>query len=180
MLVRVDDIKEDGLVLDFEENPSVFPILAETDEAKFSAPVRAHLRLIRVDEMVEVEGRVETVVGLACSRCLKEFDRPLEARFALTFVRELPESIEEPEEEEVEISAEEMGLIPFQGDEIDLLEPIQEQLIMAIPYRPLCDLACKGLCPNCGADLNEAECGCEPPVFNSRFGVLKDFKPEKE
>lgn len=177
--IRIDDIREEGLTLDFEENPSIFPMLAETGEARFSLPVKVHLRLIRIDEMVEVEGQVETVVGLVCSRCLKEFDRGLGAHFALTFARELPESLEESGEEEIEISAEEMGLIPFHGDEIDLMEVIQEQLVMALPYGPLCDLSCKGLCPHCGGDLNKADCGCEPPVFNSRFGVLKDFKPDK-
>ena len=81
--------------------------------------------------------------------------------------------------EEVELSAEEMGLIPFAGEEIDLREALQEQFIMALPQRALCREACKGLCPHCGADLNRVSCGCEPPAFNSRFDALKSFKADK-
>lgn len=183
MLIHIDEIKNEGLVLDFEESAEVFPVLqemADTGECLFLEGIRIHLRAFKVHEMIEVEGRVATRVRLSCSRCLKDFDLPLEETFALTFSRRLPEVMEEAEEEGAELSAEDMGLILFHGDEIDLTDEIQQQVIMALPVRPLCSESCKGLCPRCGADLNEGECGCEREDFNIKFAALKDFKVEKK
>jgi uncharacterized protein len=182
LLIRVEDIKGEGLVLDAEETAGDFPTLSEiiaAGECEFPAPLKVHLRAQRVGELVEVEGEVETRIRLSCSRCLKGFEMPLATRFALTFSRELPEVSAEPGEEEVEISAEEMGIILFHGEEIDLRDAVQEQVVMALPLRPLCDEGCRGLCPQCGADLNQGDCGCAPPPFRSKFDALKDFKPDK-
>lgn len=181
MLIRVEDIEDDGLFLEFGEKPETFPALQETIEsgaADFKAPLHVRLRAIRVGEIVELEGTVESRIGVSCSRCLREFETPLIASFAVAFARGYGERpLAEGEEEEVEISAEEMGLIPFQGDEIDLRVMLQEQVITGLPLRPLCNEACRGLCPQCGKDLNEGECGCSAPdEFPSRFSKLKDFK----
>jgi uncharacterized protein len=183
LLIHVDKIKNEGLVLDFEEPVEVFPILqemADSGECLFLEGIRIHLRAVKVREMVEVEGWVATRVRLSCSRCLKDFDLPLEETFALTFTRQLPEVMDENGEEGAELSAEDMGLILFHGDEIDLADEIQQQVIVALPVRPLCSDSCKGLCPRCGADLNEGECGCERKDFNIKFAALKDFKVEEK
>jgi len=180
--IRIEEIKEEGLALETEEAPEGFPAVAEIVEAGdcvFLSPLHTRLRLVRVGEMVEVEGSVESIVRLGCGRCLVDFEYPLVGRFALTFAHELPEITDEEGSEEVELSAEEMGLILFHGDEIDLGEAIAEQVIMALPMRPLCREECRGLCPQCGANLNETDCGCEKPVFNSKFAALKDLKLDK-
>lgn len=182
MRIRIDDIKEEGLTLDVTEAADDFPALAElaaAGECRFFEPIRVALRALLVDEMVEVEGRFDTRVRFNCSRCLREFDAPLAGGFALTFVRKLPEVTDEASGEEIEVSAGELGLTLFSGDEIDLVEAIQEQVIMALPMRPLCRETCRGLCPQCGADRNERECGCERPAFGAKFSALKDFKVEK-
>jgi uncharacterized protein len=182
LLIHIDEIKNEGLILDIEESAEAFPVLqemADTGECLFLERIRIHLRAFRVHEMIEVEGRVATRVRLSCSRCLKDFDLPLEETFALTFTQQLPEVMEEAEEEGAELSAEDMGLILFHGDEIELTDEIQQQVIIALPVRPLCSESCKGLCPRCGADLNDGECGCEREDFNIKFAALKNFKVEK-
>lgn len=182
MLIRIDDIKDGGLSLDFEELPEDFSGLMNVvadGECEFLAPLKTSLRAIHVRDMVEVEGRVETVIGLSCSRCLESYEASLVAPFALSYTRELPE-IGSESDEEVEISAEEMGLILFEGEEIDLREAIQEQILMALPLRPLCRDDCKGLCLQCGANLNQGDCGCGRPDFNIKFAALKNFKVKKD
>lgn len=182
MIIRVDDIKEHGLTLETTDGAELFPVLSqmqEGEEVRFSAPVHVWVRAIRVREMIEVEGRIETALRLGCSRCLNEFEMPMMVPFALTFVRELPEVADE-DGAEVELSAEEMGLIAFEGDEIDLRPALEEQVVMAFPVRPLCREACKGLCPQCGADLNKQDCGCIRPVFNQKFASLKAFRVERD
>jgi uncharacterized protein len=89
--------------------------------------------------------------------------------------------VEDPDAEEIELTADDLGLISFEGDEIDLVDGIQEQVIMALPFKPLCREGCRGLCPQCGADLNLGDCACsEPPVLEGKFSILKNFKVEKK
>ena len=68
------------------------------------------------------------------------------------------------------------GVIFFNGEEIDLMEGIQEQAVLAFPIQPLCQHHCKGLCPKCGANLNKGDCGCDRRSRNSQFAVLKNLK----
>jgi uncharacterized protein len=179
MFLRIEQIKDIGLDLEFEEKPEVFPVLSEMidqGECKFLAPIKTALRAIRIEDMIDVQGDLNTLVRLPCGRCLKEYETPLKSRFELTYVHRLPCTQEDEISEEVEISAAEMGLIYFEGENINLQDGIQEQVIMALPVRPLCNENCKGLCANCGHDLNEGDCGCNRQSADSRFAALKGLK----
>ncbi len=182
MLISVDELKEAGLLLEFEESLAAFPVLveiAESGSCQFIGPVTIQVRVFRVHEMVEVEGQVTVDATFNCSSCLKEFELSVRSDFVLTYCRELPQIEVEDDEEGAELSAEDMGLILFDGQEIDLSESIQEQLVMALPSRPVCDAMCKGLCPQCGVDLNLASCDCHPPIVNLKMAALKGFKVKK-
>jgi uncharacterized protein len=182
MQIRLKDIKEQGLSLEFAEDAQSFPAVVELfadRDIEILQPIWTKLRALRVGDMVEVQGNSTTRVKLPCSRCLSVQEVPIEAHYDLTFVKQLPPVTEEEDAEEIELRAEEMGLVEFQGEEIDLREAIQEQVILALPLRALCDEACRGLCPQCGANLNEAGCQCPPSEFRNKFSVLKEFKPEK-
>lgn len=180
MIIRVDEIKPDGLLLESEVSPSTFPVLAEfaSDEVCFDRPIRLSLRAIRVADLLEVYGNVETDVRLVCGRCLSQFTYSLSAHFDMTYSRELP-TVEDEEGREIELSADDMGITLFEGDEIDCTNDVQEQVLLALPAHPLCSDECRGICPQCGIDRNRADCACAPKVFNSKFAALKDFKAEK-
>ncbi len=104
---------------------------------------------------------------------------PLRSRFDLTYVNRIPGVQEDDEQDEVEISAQEMGLIYFEGEEINLQNGIQEQVILAFPIKALCKKACKGLCSSCGKDLNKGDCGCNHQPSDPRFAALKNLKLKK-
>jgi uncharacterized protein len=183
MRVHIDQIKEKGLWLEFEEKPELFPVLTDmigNNECEFLTPIKARLRAIRVGDIVEVEGTVETSVRLSCGRCLKEFETVLRAPFTLTYTSALPDMADGSEEPEIELRARDIGLIYFPDEEIDFREGIQEQVVLAFPLRPLCRESCKGLCPKCGADLNEGDCGCNQTSLNSKFAVLKNLALNKK
>ena len=97
----------------------------------------------------------------------------------MTYVNQLSVEDLEVEQEEIEINAQDMGLIYFQGEEINLQDGIQEQIVIAFPIRALCREDCQGLCAACGADLNQGKCGCESRSINNKFAVLKNLKLEK-
>lgn len=178
MRIHIDQIKDVGLWLDFEEKPETFPVLADMirkNECKFLAPIRARLKTIRVADIVEVEGNIETSVRLTCGRCLKEFETILESRFALSYTPEVAGASDESQESEVELNAEDLGLIYFRGKEIDLHPGIQEQVVMAFPMQPLCGEGCRGLCPKCGKNLDNGDCGCDRAHFDNPFAILQNL-----
>ncbi len=182
MHILVEQIKEDSLEIEFEAQPESFPVLLEMvkqGECEFSAPIKTAINAGRVGEMIEIKGKFNTRVRLPCSRCLNEYETTLESRFHLTYVNRLPLDEQDVEQQEIEISAQEMGLVYFQGDEIKLQDGIQEQVVMAFPIRALCREDCQGLCAACGADLNQGDCGCEREPASNKFAVLKNLKLNK-
>jgi uncharacterized protein len=177
----VEKLKEKDFSLEFSEAAEDFPglvALMHNAECRFAGVIKGRVRAFMANDFIEVEGEVTASALMPCGRCLKDVEVPLHSEFALTFASEAP-ALEPEQEEDVELSPERMGLIPFAGEEIDLREIVQEQVIMELPLRPLCETGCKGLCPQCGANLNEGQCGCSIPVFNNKFSALKGFKATK-
>ena len=78
------------------------------------------------------------------------------------------------------MTAEDIGLIHFQGDEINLKNEIQEQVVLAFPLRVLCKPTCRGLCPQCGVDLNTEDCNCDSSPPAGKFAALKNLKIERD
>ena len=183
MFVNIKNISESVLSVRFEEPADTFPVLCDMVKAgdcEFLAPITTDAYVFEIGELIEIKGTIDTKARLSCSRCLKKFSTPLTNRFKLTFVRDLPETLKEPDSPEIELDAKDMGLILFKGESIDLREAIQEQVVLAYPQRPLCQKSCKGLCPQCGENLNERDCECEQATLNSRFEMLKDLKIKKQ
>jgi len=177
----IEPIDEEGTEQVMEPDASDFPVLEEIrsrGEAAFKSPIRFEFRAVRAGEYVDIRGRFTARVRFRCSRCLSDFSRDLSERFILTYSPRylMPEHFRPGEE--AELSEDEIDLIPFDGDEIDLLEGFQEQLVMALPLKALCRPECKGICPRCGADLNQGPCGCVDDRIDPRLAVLAKFKPE--
>ena len=98
-----------------------------------------------------LEGRAEGEAKGQCRRCLKEIRLPFDVQFDALFTtaRDL---------------ADDPGvyLLSEPVTHIDLSEAVREEVGFAVPLYALCREDCAGLCPRCGADLNEGPCGCEP------------------
>lgn len=182
MRIRTKDLKEGKLRIIFEQPPETFPVLAEMAASgayEFPVLIKASLRAQQIDDIVEIAGNVSTVVRLDCGRCLQSFEMPLESQFELTYNHiDAPSEPSGFDDEEIELTAEDMGLINYQGEEINLDNEIQEQVILALPFKALCRTTCKGLCPSCGADLNTAACKCKRSPAGGKFDALKNLKLE--
>lgn len=177
MQIELDEIGEEGLQRSYTEDAAYFEGLAElaaADGYRIVAPVAVEIQALKVGALVEVRGEVRTILAASCSRCLAEARVPLDGSFELTFQRHA--TVPPAGAEELELSAEELGLVEFEGEAIDLRASIQEQLLLALPAQPLCSPGCRGLCPHCGTDLNSGSCSCAETPFDSRFAALKKLK----
>ncbi|MFO7813128.1 MAG: DUF177 domain-containing protein [Pelovirga sp.] len=176
MQLELKHIKGGQLEQDYQCAVGDFPELQElanTGDCVYRDPIRLLLRFIQSGRMVEVSGHIQATLELTCGGCLGSFEYALAEDFDLTFVPEV-----EPTEPalEQELETDELGLIPYREDRLELLTPVQEQLLLAVPMHPLCSATCRGLCPVCGVDLNTSSCRCEKKIFNNKFGALAQIK----
>lgn len=175
MRIELKDIKggmlEQGYSCSLADFPELSSISADGGP-KFGEPLTFRLRLQQSGRLVEVDGHLDAQIVLQCGRCLRTFEQQLTESFTLTFA---PCGHANKPEEEVELEAVELGLIVYEDDVLELQAPLQEQLLMAIPINPLCSEKCRGLCPECGVDLNTAKCNCVKKIFNNKFNVLADI-----
>jgi len=173
--LKFDEIPEEGLDLKWkEEKASLLAYLKDLSriDFDFGAPLQAEVKIGKASRLVLINGKIQTELRLQCVRCLKEFPYPLSTTFELT----LQPLKEAPSEEETELGSEEMELNFFEGGEIHLSEIACEQIFLEIPYQPLCQEGCKGLCPMCGKDLNLSACECVKEELTSGFSALKKLK----
>ena len=120
-----------------------------------------------------MEGSVKLTMMLSCDRCLKD----VEQEFALSFTEDLlsPEAVDETAEEWEE------GRDFMEGYSINIEDLISNEILINWPTKVLCSEACKGICKQCGKDLNEGDCGCDTFVPDPRMAVIKDiFNANKE
>ena len=179
LIINVNTINEDGLKVRADEQVDAYPVLSElvtTGGCESIDRIKVAARVYPVRTLFAVEGTFETGVVFRCSRCLKSYHTRIADRFHVTFAHELPDSPEEPDASEIELRAEDMGLIEYSGETIDLREVVQEQVVMSFPQRTLCNESCKGLCPQCGVNRNETDCGCEQTTLNTSFAILKNLE----
>lgn len=116
-------------------------------------------------------GRVAGTLGLSCSRCLEEFPLQVDEPFDVLC---LPAS-ENTGEQEREIEEDDLTTAFYRDQTIDLGQLVTEQFYLAVPMKPLCRDDCRGLCPQCGTNLNAGACGCTHAWVDPRLAGLRDL-----
>ena len=120
---------------------------------------------------VFVNGHVETRAQVECDRCLKRVELPVSADFVLEYIT----GSEYESSPAAELTEAEMSVSVFDGEAIDVDEIVKEQVLLAVPTRMLCREDCKGICPECGTDLNTGECACKKDDIDPRWAALKNL-----
>ncbi len=101
-------------------------------------------------------------VAMECRRCLTDVTEEVNDELHAVFAPTGDTEVDDPD------------VFDFdpQARELDLRPAVRESWLLAVPAFAECREDCKGLCPTCGADLNEGECGCEP-ARDSRWDALR-------
>lgn len=140
---------------------------SRTEDVRFDAPVNGDVEVNRTARTVHLRGRVATTVPLVCGRCLEPFRQGI----AVVLVEESVVGGAPPAGE---------GVV---GPDLvlDVTEAVRQQLLLALPMVPVCRPDCRGLCPQCGTNLNERECGCVPgDVIDPRLAPLLKLESGNE
>ncbi len=139
-------------------------------EYQLEGPVEVSVSFYRAGTELFFAGMLKTRTGAVCARCLEDFelagDRPF--RCVLS-----PKSIGYDDDN---LRAEDLEFSLYEGEEVDLSPLILEQVLLALPTRPLCREDCRGLCPHCGVNLNRNTCGCRLEKFDPRLDALRSLK----
>ncbi len=132
--------------------------------------ISGHIR--KVERKAKLDGRIVARAQLECDRCLKLIEVPVDTDFNVEYVT----TEQYLASEAAELAEEDMELSVFDGEVIDIDELVNEQLVLTVPARAICDESCKGLCPVCGANRNIAGCDCEVDETDPRWASLKNFQ----
>src|SRR5262249_52952976 len=129
-----------------------------------------NLRATRGAQKVELTGSVIAEVGFECDRCLAPVAVPIEQSFELLYVTPLQSA------EERELGEKDLSIGFYKDDVINVDDPAREQIELALPMARLCAEQCRGLCPDCGANLNEGQCACATGQVDQRWAALEELK----
>jgi len=123
------------------------------------APIDVDVTLESLTDGIVATGRVSAPWEGACRRCLGAAGGGLDI-----LVRELYRP--KPDDD----------AFPIQGDFLDLEPLVREALLLELPLAPLCRPDCAGLCPECGVDRNEIDCGHQLEVHDARWDALDELR----
>ena len=155
MLIDVNKIKKEGLIL--QSSVEVDENLLVEDGGYFINNLEYTIHLMRDREQrINAKGEIRTLISLECVRCTESFEQKVDSKFDLILfplgLMQLTNAV---------LNDQDMEYIFYEGDKIDLVKILMEQVNLFLPYNPVCDSSCAGICPICGVNLNRESCKCD-------------------
>lgn len=135
MKIRIKDIRQEGLDV-HGQIPAQTVGFTPEDSVGFIRPLDVQAQVQRAENTVLVKTHVTGILASSCIRCLERVEQAWGQDFLLVFP------------------------VDRQTESIELDENIRQEVILHLPQRVLCKMDCKGICPGCGADLNNEQCKC--------------------
>lgn len=144
----------------------------DEESARLLEPCRISGELKKGIVQVDVKGSISAKTEIECSRCITPVISTLDFSFKVSYITEEHYT----SEKESELHGEDLDVSLYDGEKIDLTELVREQILLNLPTQIFCQENCKGLCPKCGANLNEKTCNCETKDIDPRWAKLKNLK----
>ena len=166
-------LKADETPLLFEGDFDLAANEAVKDVVSLSGPVSVKGKIEKGARGYRLHAGFRFTGESSCSRCLIGIPVAHQGEFELLLQ---PEQ-DQPEEEEHALSAGELDVAWYpESKELELDPLVAEQVVLALPMKPLCREECAGLCPTCGANRNEAPCNCPETPADSRWSALEGLR----
>lgn len=129
--------------------------LEDIGEVVLNMPARGQITLTKLEDLILASFKIQLAVSSECARCLDDALQHIELEFTVEYKLRPGADIAE------------QGIYHVRKNQIDISEPIRQELISSLPVNVLCRPACKGLCPNCGINWNREKCKCKiEPVID--------------
>ena len=167
-VLDLSHLPDEGISIDRKVHENAWRINEDDWESRDDLTFQVHIR--GNPSKITVDGKLNASIRAHCHRCWQEIELDLARNFHLTY---LASDQRRSIQEEVEIGDEELDLSYLESDHLPIHEMIREQIYLALPMKFLCKQECRGLCTNCGANLNEVECGCAVEQTDPRWAALK-------
>ena len=171
---HLTEVPDSGLSLACEVQPDELTL--GPDDGRARGELSLSVEIAKAGTGLSVTGVLTGSFLRQCVRCLTEYEDAVSLPFAVEYrheenpARGRPKS---PGAEARELPELEDEVYLFDGERLELAEMLREQVILTTPMQPLCHEDCQGLCPVCGQNLNERQCGCPGEGLESPFAVLK-------
>ena len=130
----------------------------------FCAPVKVCIELKGSAASVELTGKAVYTMTMPCDRCFEVTTQERQTDFFHVLVRELSDE---------EDNDGQFVVVP--DEQLDMDQLVTEDILLDLPSKFLCSPDCKGLCPICGKNLNQGDCGCERDSVDPRLAILKEL-----
>lgn len=173
MLINLTDVftsegKDRRESLTYE--PNHYSYMGNEYQIREKSPVEMEFSNIGTGKVM-IKGAIKLVLEIPCDRCLQMVSVPLEVSFEQEVLS--PDVItEQSERDEQEF---------MKGYELDVEAFVNSEILVNMPVKVLCKPDCKGICKQCGHNLNEGDCGCDTFVPDPRMAAIKDiFNANKE
>jgi uncharacterized protein len=162
MIINVNKISDSGYALNDTVDIDNSQLLE--DESFFLEDIDYQIFFSRQNQRIQAQGKIRTAISLVCVRCLEQFDFKINSRFdIILFPKEMVD------QRSTALEDEELEYIFYENDQIDLEKILIEQVNLFIPFKPICKADCKGICPSCGANLNQGPCACDQAKNEIKF-----------
>jgi len=175
MKIQVNDILAVEDHLDYAEPVEALnaTLAKASGDYEFTEPLQVHVNYCRAELDLFFDGEVSGKARGNCGRCLESYPLEVTQEFSLVLTPATPLT------GEIELAPGDLTQSFYEGTEIDLTPLMYEQIMLALPTRPLCGEECRGLCPQCGTNRNSGQCACVVESGDPRWSALRNLKIDR-
>jgi len=173
MKIKLSEILDSGLHLVTSREPNwlhnIPELFTEGEDVRITSELSFDLWISKGTGDVTVDGELLCSVLFPCSRCLSPVELKISPRVHLVLSPEVNIGVDADCKTGTDYET-------YSGEQIDLGDYMREVIARDLPLKVLCAEQCRGLCSECGANLNETQCGCGSDWVDPRFEALKSLK----
>lgn len=158
MLIDLSSLKEVGSCKSIDKKIELTDLSYREQEIGIPFPLELKLDIYNTEDSYTLTGSLAGVLVLTCSRCLERFEYKIDIKISEELMKKDVNNI----------------------SEFDISIILIENILLIIPIKPVCSQDCKGLCVQCGQNLNEKECDCENDIIDPRMAKLKELFDDKD
>jgi len=162
MKIKISSLKDGAYEYFFEDDVKKLDL-----EQPFVGKYFTKVNLSKYFNQIILEVATSVDAELECDRCANIYSTKIESRYKMVYLHDQPEG----DDDSVDVT-----YISKDADKIDITEDVRDYILLAIPMKKLCKEDCKGLCLQCGKNLNDGSCSCSSEQVETRWKPLLELK----